>query len=460
MHCSTLMLPITSGLHVIFNRHNSRYALPLPIVKEVIYLPELVSIDNMPNHIVGIFNYHGQPVPVMNLDNALGHVSFRYKISDNILLFEWDGFVCGLIIDDIRDLLDIQSEDLEISPEEPEHAHPLIAHMVPHDEGVINILHPLPLPEDRNAIQHFIQSISDADNDNQLSESPNIIRGMTLLEKTLLQDRTTSLMKSDKDDVSDYTQFVVIRINQEYFGIDLDLIRECAEFWHVTCVPGCPEFVVGVINIRGEVVPIIDLRATLNVPIDERESFHKAIVVQFENLCVGIIVEEVIEAVFLQEGDMVSGSLAENVKADGYIRGIAQFRDQQYLKVLDLRKLLMTGELTVDQTFSQAGSHDEKVVSEGSSEAVVSEGDELHTIFMRESKESLRDLCQSIVELRNTLGAMGATTEGVVQTLLQRAFNQSHFLMSVARMLGARKMERVARRVCETWTERADTRFC
>ena len=217
--------------------------------------------------------------------------------------------------------------------------------------------------------------------------------------------------------------------------------------WHVTRVPGCPEFVVGIINIRGEVVPIIDLRATLNVPIDERESFHKAIVVQFENLCVGIIVEEVIEAVFLQEGDMVSGSLAENVKGEGYIRGIAQFRDQQYLKVLDLRKLLMTGELTVDQTFSQAASHDEGAVSEGSSEAVVSEGDELHTIFIRESKESLRDLRQSIVELRNTLGAMGDTTEDGVQTLLQRAFNQSHFLMSVARMLGAQKMERVARRV-------------
>ena len=154
------MSPITSGLHVVFNRQNTRYALPLPIVKEVIYLPELVSVDNMPDHIVGIFNYHGQAVPVMNLDNALGHVSFRYKISDNILLVEWDGFVCGLIIDDIRDLLDIQSEDMESSSEETGQAHPLIAHVMPYDDGVINILHPLPIPQDRNAIEHFIESIS------------------------------------------------------------------------------------------------------------------------------------------------------------------------------------------------------------------------------------------------------------------------------------------------------------
>jgi purine-binding chemotaxis protein CheW len=67
----------------------------------------------MPDHIVGIFNYHGQLVPVMNLDSPLGHVSFRYKISDNILLFKGDGFVIGLIVDEARDLLDIQPEEME-----------------------------------------------------------------------------------------------------------------------------------------------------------------------------------------------------------------------------------------------------------------------------------------------------------------------------------------------------------
>ena len=85
--------PITSGLHLIFNRHQTRYALPLSSVKEVICLPELVPIENMPDHIVGVFNYHGQLVPVMNLDSPLGHVSFRYKISDNVILFEWDGVI-------------------------------------------------------------------------------------------------------------------------------------------------------------------------------------------------------------------------------------------------------------------------------------------------------------------------------------------------------------------------------
>ena len=67
---------------------------------------------------------------------------------------------------------------------------------------------------------------------------------------------------------------------------------------------------------------------------------------------------------------------------------------------------------------------------------------------MRESKESLRDLRESIMNLRDTW----SETREIIQKLsarqaLQRAFNQSHFLMSVARMLGARKMEIVARRV-------------
>lgn len=450
MHCSTSTLPITSGFHLIFNRHNTRYALPLPLVKEIICLPELVSIDNMPDHIVGIFNYHGQLVPVMNLDSPLGHVSFRYKISDNIILFEWDGFVSGLMVDEARDLLDIQPEEMELeSPPEDEsgHPHPLIAYLVPDVDGVINVLHPLPLPQDRDAIRHFIQNISEFDDDDQLKDAPNLIRGMTLFEQALLRERTTDLMESNQEDLAEYTQLVVIRINQEYFGIDLGLIRECVEFWRVIPIPGCPEFVVGVINVRGEVLPIVDLRATLNVPIVESENFHKAVVIQFENIFVGIVVEEIIESVFLRASDMVSGSLTGSVKEEGYIRGIAQFHDQKFLKVLDLQKLLMNGALTVDQTFSQSASDHQEANSEGSVEPAVSEENELQAIFMRESKESLRDLRESVGSLGDALNDTGDKTEGFAQAVLQRAFNQSHFLMSVARMLGARKMEIVARRV-------------
>ncbi len=455
MHCSTSISSITSGLHLLFDRHQTRYALPLPLVKEVICLPELVSVDNMPDHIVGIFNYHGQHVPVMNLDNALGHVSFRYKISDNVILFEWDGGICGLIVDETRDLLDIQHEDIELdssSEIEPGQLNPFIAQVIPGDEGVINVMNPLPLAQDQDGMKKFSQQLADSQTESQLTEAPKLIRGMTLLEQSLMRDRTTSLMESDEEDLSAYTQLVVIRIDQEYFGIDLGLIQECAEYWRVTSIPGCPDFVLGVINVRGDVLPIVDIRGILNVPRGKNDDFHKAVVVQFENMFVGIVCEEIIESVFLQASDMVSGSLKESAQEEGYIRGVAKFHDEKFLKVLDLQKLLVNGEITVDQTFSQGVSDQQLDESEENVEPVVgevatTEVNELDSIFRRESKESLRDLRESITNLREMLGATGDEQERSSQTTLQKAFNQAHFLMSVARMLGARKMEIVARRV-------------
>jgi len=451
MYCSTSTLPITSGFHLVFNRHRTRYALPLSSIKEVICLPDLVAVENMPNHIVGIFNYHGQLVPVMNLDSPLGHVSFRYKISDNIILFEWDGVISGLIVDEARDLLDVHPEELEMeaTPEiEAGFSHPLIAHLVPHEDGAIQVLNPLPIPEDRDAIRGFIQALSGSDNEGQVPEGSHFILGMTLLEQNLLRERTTSLLESDQQDLSEHTQLVVIRINEEYFGVDLGLVQECAECWGVTPVPGCPEFVIGVLNVRSEVLPIVDLRAKLNMSFGEIENYHKVVVIQYENISVGIVVEEIIESVFLRASDMVSGSLTETaIEEDGYIRGIGQFHDQKYLKVLDLQKLLKDGELTVDQTFSSTASDDQAANSDGTVEPVVSEGNELQTIFMRESKESLKGLRDAIMSLRETLNDWEEKPEGFAQATLQRAFNQSHFLMSVARMLGARKMEVVARRV-------------
>ena len=425
-------------------------------MKEVICLPELVSpLINMPDHIVGIFNYHGQHVPVMNLDSALGHVSFRYKISDNVILFEWDGGICGLIVDETRDFLDLQPDDIDaaaVAELEPEERNPFIAQYMPHDEGVINVLHPLPLVQDQDDYKQFIQQLSTSEAPCQLADAPKLIRGMTLLEQSLMRDRTTSLMESEEEDLSAYTQLVVIRINDAYFGIDLELIRECAEYWQVTPIPGCPDFVLGVINVRGEVLPIVDIRGILNVSIGKGETFHKAVVVQFENMFVGIVCEEIIESVFLQASDMVSGSLTGTVKEEGYIRGIAKFHDEKVLNVLDLQKLLMNGEITIDQTFSQAVSEQQPIESEegvesGVNEESTGEVSELDTIFRRESKESLRDLRESITTLREMFSGTGEQTAKQSQVLIEKAFNQSHFLMSVARMLGARKMEIVARRV-------------
>ncbi len=446
---------MTSGLHLLFDRHQTRYALPLPLVKEVICLPELVSVDNMPDHIVGIFNYHGRHVPVMNLDSALGHVSFRYKISDNVILFEWDGGLCGLIVDETRDLLDIQQEEIELDSSaemDDGQLNPFIAQIMPHDEGVINVLNPLPLAHDHDGIKKFVQQLSESHSESQLTEAPKLIRGMTLLEQSLMRDRTSNLMESDDEDLSAYTQLVVIRIDQEYFGIDLGLIQECAEYWCVTSIPGCPDFVLGVINVRGDVLPIVDIRSILSLPTGNDDNFHKAVVVQFENMLVGIVCEEIIESVFLQASDMVSGALTGSAKEDGYIRGIAKFHDEKFLKVLDLQKLLVNGEITVDQTFSQGVSDQKLDESEENVEPVVgevanTEVNELDSIFRRESKESLRDLRESIANLRESLGGTGNQTERNGQATLQKAFNQAHFLMSVARMLGARKMEIVARRV-------------
>ncbi len=443
------MTSVASGFHLVFHRHQARYALPLHLVREIVCIPELVVVENMPEHVVGVFNYHGRLVPVMNLDGPLGHVSFRYKISDNVILLQWDETICGLIVDDTRDLENIQLDEIEQGNalEVSNPPHPLIAHVVPHDAGAINVLHSLPLSHDRNAIQQFIRNLSDLEKNEQLVSAPKLIRGMTLLEQTLMRERTENLREADQEDLSGFTQLVVIRIDQDYFGFDLELIRECAEISRVIPIPGCPEYLVGVMNVRGEVLPIVDMRATLNVPTIENAQFHKAVVVQFENISVGIVAEEIIESVFLQSSDMVSGSLTGTAKEEGYIRGIARFHDEKILKVLDLQTLLMNGELSVDQTFSQAAPDPLQDSSEDRAEHADSEGSELRSIFMKESKVSLRELRESVMILRGHVGDEDDLADDTCLTALQKAFNQAHFLMSVARMLGARKMEIVARRV-------------
>lgn len=127
----------------------------------------------------------------------------------------------------------------------------------------------------------------------------------------------------DHDQSSDVIQLVSFTLANEEFGIDIALVEEINRPTHITRVPNAPEFVVGVINLRGKVIPIIDLRKRFGMQSVEMDKSTRIIVVEVKSKTVGFIVDSVREvrriplSVIEPPPPLSSGVGAEYIKAVG-----------------------------------------------------------------------------------------------------------------------------------------------
>lgn len=134
-------------------------------------------------------------------------------------------------------------------------------------------------------------------------------------------------------------QLVTFNLGKEEFAVPILQIQEINRLVDITRVPKSPEFVEGVINLRGKVIPIIDLRKRFGLPQAELGKYARIVVVNMEGRMVGLIVDSVSEVLRLSEGaiepppPVVAGIDSE------YIRGLGKL-DGRLLILLDLSKIL------------------------------------------------------------------------------------------------------------------------
>jgi purine-binding chemotaxis protein CheW len=140
----------------------------------------------------------------------------------------------------------------------------------------------------------------------------------------------------------------VIGFGDEYFGLDLELVRGFTDIVNLTPIPCCPNHILGNMNLRGEIVTLVDIRQALNLPAPPVKVGSQVVVVQVDDIVAGLPVERVLEMVDLNAADMtpLSGILGDF--GEPYIRGSAFFQER-VLRVLDLPKIFNQGELIVDE---------------------------------------------------------------------------------------------------------------
>lgn len=134
-------------------------------------------------------------------------------------------------------------------------------------------------------------------------------------------------------------QLVTFRLKDETYGINVMQVQEVLRVAEIAPVPGAPHYVLGIINLRGNVVTVIDTRTRFGLPQAEIDDLSRIVIIESEAQVVGILVDSVAEVVDLTASEIDSAPNVGNEESSRYIQGVAS-RDNNLLIVVDLNKLL------------------------------------------------------------------------------------------------------------------------
>lgn len=134
-------------------------------------------------------------------------------------------------------------------------------------------------------------------------------------------------------------QVVIFQLGAEYYGVDISLVRGVETLTSITKIPRTPRYIKGVINLRGRVIPVVDLKLRLGLPTAPTDD-AKIAVIEVDGQTIGVIVDGVSEVASVPQTDVDPPSaISSGVDVD-HILGVAR-RGDRLVTLLDLGKLLV-----------------------------------------------------------------------------------------------------------------------
>jgi purine-binding chemotaxis protein CheW len=149
-------------------------------------------------------------------------------------------------------------------------------------------------------------------------------------------------------EMSQIHQYLTFKLQDEIFALDISTVREVLDFTIITKVPRTPDFMRGVINLRGSVVPVIDLRLKFGMTVTEKTVNTCVIIVEVkveeETVILGVLADSVQEVMDL-ENDQIEPAprIGTHLKTD-FIKGMGKHNDQ-FLMLLNIDKVFSSDEL-------------------------------------------------------------------------------------------------------------------
>ena len=150
--------------------------------------------------------------------------------------------------------------------------------------------------------------------------------------------------KHQGNDPNDQTlQWVTFRLEGETYGINVMQVQEVLRYSEIAPVPGAPDYVLGIINLRGNVVTVVDTRARFGLSEGEITDHSRVVIIESEQHVIGMLVDSVAEVVYLKQSEIETAPNVGNEESAKFIQGVC-YKNDELLILIELSKLLTEDE--------------------------------------------------------------------------------------------------------------------
>jgi purine-binding chemotaxis protein CheW len=263
-------------LHLVsFDVDDQEYAIAIENVQEIVQEPEhIVQVPHAQPHVLGLMTLRNRLLPLVSLRRMFALPVQDSEAQSRIVVVAIGGASVGIVVDNVNEVLRVPRCDVEAMP-------PLLAKQGDMDEIT-----------DVCRLERGQRLVSIISTDNLFRHSA-VQKALTTVNQDAPsgQQLARSPVEGDDDE-----QVVVFRLGAEEFGVPIDSVQEIVRVPEVlTQVPKAPAAVEGVINLRGSVLPVLDLRRRLGLPSLTRHDGQRIVVFLIQGIRTGFIVDAVAE---------------------------------------------------------------------------------------------------------------------------------------------------------------------
>jgi len=249
------------------------YAFPIEYIQEIVQLPEeLVKVPKAEGYILGLMSLRNRVLPVASLKRLLGLPEEDYREENRCIVLTLGGLSVGVVVDSVKEVLRVPESLIEPVP--------AILVKGKEDFEVTGICR---LNEGRRLVS--ILSVEDLFKHKEIKEV-----------FSAMEEKLESELEGGEETLDEEEQFVIFKLEKQEYAVPIESVREIVRVpEELTHIPKAPEFVEGVINLRGQVLPVIDLRKRFDLPVKERDETQRIMVFVIEEQVIGFMVDAVTE---------------------------------------------------------------------------------------------------------------------------------------------------------------------
>ena len=145
-------------------------------------------------------------------------------------------------------------------------------------------------------------------------------------------------------------QWVTFRLDNETYGINVMQVQEVLRYSEIAPVPGAPSYVLGIINLRGNVVTVIDTRQRFGLASSEVTDNTRIVIIEADKQVIGILVDSVAEVVYLRQSEVETAPNVGNDESAKFIQGVCN-KNGELLILVELDKMMSEEEWSELESF-------------------------------------------------------------------------------------------------------------